>query len=321
VSPRVWRVVPADEAGDAFGGTDAAGRWNESGVRVVYASRSRSLALLEFLVHLEGEPGPLAAAPADLDEGVAEESVDETALPPGWQDRPQDPAVRSLGTGWLASARTVVLSVPSAVVPGERNVLLNPAHPDFARVHPAPPQPFELDPRLRGSEPQAPAIADGQSRSLDPRVVVLGRVTGGIAAAVLSLLLLLGGLIGAWLSGLSWTLVGVGALGWLLVASALTGTALVWPALEHRHTRYRVDPRALEIRRGVWWREVVNVPRSRVQHTDVSQGPVERAYGLATLVVHTAGTEHASVSLSGLPAAEAAQIRDFLIAGGGRDAV
>jgi membrane protein YdbS with pleckstrin-like domain len=57
-----------------------------------------------------------------------------------------------------------------------------------------------------------------------------------------------------------------------------------------------VDARGLEIRRGVFWRSVVNVPRSRVQHTDVSQGPLERSYGLGTLIVYTAGTDHAQVN-------------------------
>ena len=89
-----------------------------------------------------------------------------------------------------------------------------------------------------------------------------------------------------------------------------------------RYTHYRVDPDRIEIRRGVVWRSVMQVPRSRVQHTDVNRGPIDRSYGLATLVIFTAGTEHASVSLSGLAEADAYTIRDHLIAeGGGGDAV
>ncbi len=63
------------------------------------------------------------------------------------------------------------------------------------------------------------------------------------------------------------------------------------------------------------------MPKSRVQHTDVSRGPIERGLGLATLIIHTAGTEQAAVSLSGLPHADAYRIRDFLIEGGEDDAV
>ena len=63
------------------------------------------------------------------------------------------------------------------------------------------------------------------------------------------------------------------------------------------------------------------MPRSRVQHTDVSRGPIERGFDLATLIVHTAGTENASISLGGLKAASAYAIRDYLIGSGEDDAV
>ena len=77
----------------------------------------------------------------------------------------------------------------------------------------------------------------------------------------------------------------------------------------------------MSIRRGVVWRSEISVPRSRVQHTDVSQGPLQRRFGLATLILHTAGTHHASVSLAGLPHAAALAIRDYLIEGGAGDVV
>ena len=93
--------------------------------------------------------------------------------------------------------------------------------------------------------------------------------------------------------------------------------ALQWPALAYRRTRYIVSPLGIEIRRGVIWRSVTNVPRSRVQHTDVTQGPIMRRHNLATLVMYTAGTQHAMVSLPGLSHEIALQLRDFLIRGGG----
>ena len=69
------------------------------------------------------------------------------------------------------------------------------------------------------------------------------------------------------------------------------------------------------------WRQVINVPRSRVQHTDVSQGPLERSHGLATLIVHTAGVEHAQVELAGLPYEVALRLRDHLLPRDASDAV
>jgi membrane protein YdbS with pleckstrin-like domain len=65
----------------------------------------------------------------------------------------------------------------------------------------------------------------------------------------------------------------------------------------------------LEIRRGRWFRSELTVARSRIQHSDVAQGPVERSFGLATLSIHTAGTEHAEISLSGLAPEAARWIR------------
>jgi len=85
-----------------------------------------------------------------------------------------------------------------------------------------------------------------------------------------------------------------------------------WPRLVWERTFYRVDETGIEIESGVWWRSVINVPRSRVQHTDVIEGPIARRYGLATLVIHTAGRSSSTVSLSGLERSVALGIRDQL---------
>jgi membrane protein YdbS with pleckstrin-like domain len=72
-------------------------------------------------------------------------------------------------------------------------------------------------------------------------------------------------------------------------------------------------PNLLLIQRGVLWRTETRVPRTRIQHTDVSQGPLERSFGLATLVVHTAGTRFAVVDLPGLLTSDAEALRDALL--------
>ena len=106
----------------------------------------------------------------------------------------------------------------------------------------------------------------------------------------------------------------VGLTAWaLLVGAAILG-ALRWPRLAWRHASYVVRPTGIEIRQGVVWRRITSVPRSRVQHIDVVQGPVLRRYGLAALTIHTAGTEEAAVALSGLSMATATGIRDALLA-------
>ena len=82
-----------------------------------------------------------------------------------------------------------------------------------------------------------------------------------------------------------------------------------------------VDDAGLEIARGVYWRTVTNIPKSRIQHTDVSQGPLERRYGLGTLVVYTAGTHHSEVKLPGLEFTIAQRIRAHLLPRDHGDAV
>ena len=74
-----------------------------------------------------------------------------------------------------------------------------------------------------------------------------------------------------------------------------------------------MDEAGLEIQRGVYWRATTNVPRSRIQHTDVSQGPLERRHGLGTLIVYTAGTQHSEVKLPGLDFTLARRIRAHLL--------
>lgn len=161
---------------------------------------------------------------------------------------------------------------------------------------------------------------DAADHRLDPRVLPYWRVVNALAVASLAVASLLG-VLAAVLGG------GVrGWAAWLLAALWLAGSAVLGPLLNrwsravYRHTAWRLAPEGLEIRRGVLWRKVINIPRTRVQHTDVAQGPLERSYGLGTLVVYTAGTEHARVSLGGLDHGIALDLRGRLLPGHG-DAV
>jgi len=87
-------------------------------------------------------------------------------------------------------------------------------------------------------------------------------------------------------------------------------TILLRPARLHRAWGYRMDPRDLHIARGVWTRVQTVVPLRRVQHIDIAQGPIERAFGVCRLVLHTAGTMHSRVVLPGLGRATAEDMRD-----------
>ena len=169
-------------------------------------------------------------------------------------------------------------------------------------------------------------VADAVERSLDPRVVALDRTVGWTTFVPIALVTFVTVVIMSLAGGpngspLPWFIAGPLMAAWALGILALAAYTHRWPAVSYRHTSYRVDGEGIEIKRGVYWRQIVNVPRSRVQHTDVSQGPLERKYGLGTLVIYTAGTDHARVALSGLDHGVALQIREHLLPRESSDAV
>jgi membrane protein YdbS with pleckstrin-like domain len=162
------------------------------------------------------------------------------------------------------------------------------------------------------SEKSLPAF-DGGEKAVDPRSVTAARVVAIPTVAGIALVPLVVVTIG-WLLGSVPTGVYVPLLaGWVVVVAFSLWLSYKWPELHHDHLRYRVDQRGARIRRGVLWRRVISIPRSRVQHTDVSQGPMQRHYGIATLTVHTAGTANASISLAGLEHGVARHLRDHLL--------
>jgi membrane protein YdbS with pleckstrin-like domain len=93
----------------------------------------------------------------------------------------------------------------------------------------------------------------------------------------------------------------------LLIGLALV---LVFPPRRYRGWGYREGADEIEIGRGRWFRVRTIVPFGRVQHIDVAQGPVERSYGVANLILNTAGTHASAVRLPGLARADAEAMRD-----------
>jgi membrane protein YdbS with pleckstrin-like domain len=99
---------------------------------------------------------------------------------------------------------------------------------------------------------------------------------------------------------------------------ALLGGALswFWPAAAYRHLRFGVDAAGIVIQRGVFFRSHIALPRVRIQHTDVSQGPLQRRFGVGTLKLYTAGSAYTKIELPGLAHPEAVELRDALLAEG-----
>lgn len=148
----VWRITSKKFTKTAFSGEGArlfGGRWNTPGIPLIYTAESKSLAILEILVHLES---PDLLQKFVLFEVKVEQSftteIDPESLPANWREDPPPAAAQSIGDDWATSAQSAVLRVPSAIVTGEFNFLLNPRHPDFRKLQIGSPQPLLLDPRL-----------------------------------------------------------------------------------------------------------------------------------------------------------------------------
>ena len=147
-----WRIVPADQAATAFDGEGArlyGGRWNSVGVPMVYASEHKSMAAFEVRVHIDKTrmQKRYKCFAVHFDDGLMETFRVED-LPEDWWQEPPPTSLQQLGDDWIESNVSVILAVPSAVIPDELNYLINPKHRDFARLKIAPPSDFAFDPRL-----------------------------------------------------------------------------------------------------------------------------------------------------------------------------
>ncbi len=179
------------------------------------------------------------------------------------------------------------------------------------------------DPAKGGPPPTecGEVIADGREHRLAPEIVRAERLAGWLFAGPVAAVSLAAAVILFWMADPPSFVEVTIVAGALVFAALLAWAAQVWPALHYRYRSYRVTPLGIQIRRGVLWRTTNSIPRSRVQHTDVSQGPIERRFGLAHLVIHTAGTMSASVALEGLRHETAILIRNHLLGSEEDDAV
>ena len=147
-----WRLVKSRHAAGAFDGEGArlhGGRWNSPGTRVAYASDSIALAALEVLAHLQSTAVLQAYSVVSL--GFPDESVEVLEaglLPPRWRRFPSPPENQAIGDLRVARGESLILRVPSAIIPAAANYLINPLHPDFRKVVVGRPERFAFDPRL-----------------------------------------------------------------------------------------------------------------------------------------------------------------------------
>jgi RES domain-containing protein len=118
---------------------------------MLYCGATASLCALEVLAHSASLPAGMVVAQARIPNSLTIQTIDESDLPRGWSGPVPSKKTQDLGTEWISSGATAVLSVPSVVVPSERNYLLNPAHRDFHRIRFSPALPFTFDRRLKSA--------------------------------------------------------------------------------------------------------------------------------------------------------------------------
>ena len=150
----VWRIAQRPLALDrtGAGAREYGGRWNRPGTPAIYAGRTVAIAALEKFVHLAGVPAlDLVLVRIELPEHCSVEEPEIANLPADWNAVPIRHASMDFGTTWIQEERSLVLYVPSTIVPEERNAVLNPNHPEFRTVQLLIERDFTFDLRLYGA--------------------------------------------------------------------------------------------------------------------------------------------------------------------------
>ncbi len=152
---RVWRVVPTGHSAFDGEGTRRFGsRWVPKGLPAIYTSATLSLAALELFVHTDPDLAPvrLRAISADVPDDLAVHEIALLELSATWREIPAPADLQELGRLWILDGKALALSVPSVVVPTERNYLLNPSHADFRRIQVGEAHDFSFDPQMWKAE-------------------------------------------------------------------------------------------------------------------------------------------------------------------------
>jgi RES domain-containing protein len=146
----VYRIVNSKyPSNNGAGAAMRGGRWNHKGTPLVYCGATASLCALEVLANGAVLPKSRVVIAAEIPDSLKIEHLVDSDLPLNWNDEIAPDSTKDFGTKWAATNSSAILSVPSAIVPDERNFLINPLHPDFHKIKFSAPKPFVFDPRLK----------------------------------------------------------------------------------------------------------------------------------------------------------------------------
>jgi len=145
----IYRITLAKYA-DSLVASGRAARWNSKGRHVIYAAESRSLACLENLVHRSGLAlqQDFRTLVISIPSNGKVETVSISDLPPDWRSLLNLSPCQQIGDAWLSEQRSLLLRVPSVIIPEEYNYVLNTQHPEFKNVRIERMEPFLFDPRV-----------------------------------------------------------------------------------------------------------------------------------------------------------------------------
>jgi RES domain-containing protein len=146
----VYRIALTQYAG-SLKASGRAARWNPNKVEVIYTSSSRSLACLENVVHRSqlGLNQLFSVMTIEISDSIKKEIIKPDSLPEDWKEFYQMPYTQAIGTKWIESNKTAVLQIPSSIIDGDLNYLINPLHPDFKLIRLIKTEPFLFDTRIK----------------------------------------------------------------------------------------------------------------------------------------------------------------------------
>jgi RES domain-containing protein len=149
---KVYRITHKKWA-DSLSASGYAARWNSNGFFAIYTAENCSLACLENLVHRNGFglDADFCVITIDIPDTLKKTELKLTDLPKNWAETSEKAHVlcRKFGDSWLQNQTSCIFVVPSAIIPNEKNIILNPNHKDFKKIKIDSVQPFRFDQRLK----------------------------------------------------------------------------------------------------------------------------------------------------------------------------
>lgn len=129
--------ISAEKYSNKLSSSGSANRWNEEGQFVLYTGSSRSLSTLELVVHRSSiEPSikykVMVVHIPDDEKHYKQISIN--TLPENWQSVSAYPALQKIGSMWYVNKESLILKIPSAVIPKEHNYIINTNHPKFSSL-------------------------------------------------------------------------------------------------------------------------------------------------------------------------------------------